>query len=656
MKKTKKRGWGFDTKNLDRTVRPQDDFFHFAAGGWLKKNPVPKTEPKWGTFYVVRDEGLRRTNTLLVDIAKKKNLTPGSEEQIIRDFYLSGMNEKLRNTLHTKPIEGTLKKIQALENQNDIMRFLISAHKDGLSFVWNIFVGQDDKDSESYITHLYQGGLSLPDRDYYLHTDDKSKLIRTKFVEYVTGVFRMLGDTESDAGKKAKIVLDFETALAKASMDKVKRREVKYTYNKRTVRELSKLAPRVDWVSYFKLLNIDPKKLIVMQPDFIESVDRLLQKESVETWKTYLAFTTADAAAPYLSRKWVMLYFSFYGKVLSGNEKIRPEWKRVSSTLDAHIGEAIGKAYVARYFSENAKKKIHALVDDLFAAYAERIKKLDWMSPATKKKALLKLSLITRKIGYPEKWQSYKGLTILPDDYWGNIIRTSVFETKRNLKRLGKPVDRKEWFIPPQMVNAFYSPNMNEIVFPAGILQPPFFDENADDAINYGAIGSVIGHELTHGFDDEGSKFDGKGNYKNWWTPADRKKFEARTKILVNQFNAFKVGDLSVNGKLTLGENIADLGGLILAYDAYMRRAEKTKPEIIDGFTPEQRFFLGLALFEASHGRPEYERMQVLTDPHSPAIYRVNGPMSNLNEFYQAYDVTEKDKLYRSPKDRAAIW
>jgi putative endopeptidase len=649
---------GFKKSNFDTSVRPQDDFFQYAGGGWIKNNPIPKSESKWGTFYVLRDEGLKKTHTIFTELARKKGLKKGSEAQLVRDFYLSGMDMKTRNKRGISPVKPTLDKIEGIETKEDLFKFIFLEHARGTGDVWNHFVGQDDKNSEKYVFHLTQGELSLPDRDYYLKKDEKSEQVRKAFLKYAEELFILSGVEKKEARRQANSVLAFETKLARASMSRVDCRNIDKIYNKLTTAQLKKRAPHIPWKVYFETLGVSKhvRSLVVYQPAFLEKVSDLFKTTPLDTWKVFLTFTALDDAAPFLSEQYVKLAFSFHGKVLAGNETIRPLWKRIASALDMFIGEAVGKEYVKRYFPPEAKEKINDLVDDLFSAYERRIKALTWMSPQTKKKALIKLSQITRKLGYPDTWKSYKGLTIKPDEYYENVERAITFEYKRSIKRLGKKVDRKEWFMPPQTVNAYYSPNMNEIVFPAGILQPPFFDPEGDDAFNYGAIGSVIGHELTHGFDDEGAKFDGKGNYKNWWTKEDRKRFDARAQILVRQFNSFKVGDLTVNGKLTLGENIADLGGLAIGYEALQLHLEKTGRNKLHGFTPEQRYFLGLTMFETAHARPEYERMLVMVDPHSPAKYRVNGPFSNLEPFYKAFDVKPSDKMYRSPKDRADIW
>ncbi|MFQ5540794.1 MAG: M13 family metallopeptidase [Candidatus Paceibacteria bacterium] len=649
---------GFKTSNLDRSVRPQDDFFQFAGGGWIKKNPIPKSESKWGTFYILRDESLKKTHAVFKDLVKKRNLKKGSGARLVRDFYLSGMDMKTRNALGVSPVLPLLKKIDAIKTKDELLRFIFTEHRHGNHLAWNSFVGQDDKDAETYIFHLTQGGLTLPDRDYYLKKDAESERIRKEFLSYMQKLLMLSGFSKAKAKEDAYRVLSLETRLARASMPRTDARDIDKVYNKKSVAALKRLAPAIPWKEYFETLKIERKvsSLVIYQPKFFEKLSGFFERVSLESWKTYLYFSVLDDAAPLLSKKYVECAFSFHGKVLSGNETVRPLWKRVSSALDMFIGEAVGKEYVKRYFPPEAKKKANDMVDDIFTAYEKHIEAITWMSAKTKKKALKKLSLITRKLGYPDKWKSYKGLVVRPDTYYKNVVNAVRFEQKRNLSKLGKNVDRKEWFMPPQTVSAYYDPNMNQIVFPAGILQPPFFDPNGDDALNYGAIGSVIGHELTHGFDDSGAKFDGYGNYRNWWTKEDRKRFERRANALVRQFNKYTVGNLQVNGKLTLGENIADLGGLAIAYDAFQLHLKKHGGKRRHGFTPEQRYFLGLAMFETAHARPEFERMLVIIDPHSPAKYRVNGPLSNLESFYKAFNVVPGDRLYRPPSKRARIW
>jgi putative endopeptidase len=577
---------------------------------------------------------------------------------MIRDLYKSGMDMKRRNSLGLSPISHLQKMIQKISHTDDLLKVLPIFHTLGVVALWDFGIDQDAKQSEKYILHLGQDGLGLPDRDYYLKDDAESKRVLDAYKVHIQKILRLSGQTSSEAKRNMEIILSIETRLAQASMIKEDVREIEKVYHKFTVAKLVRHSPALKWKEYLK--HIDAGKVtevILMQPDFLAEVETMLSEISIEEWKAYLNWHLISGFSGLLTQKFTNADFAFYGKVLSGTRKIKPLWRRVLSVVNGTLDELLGQIYVKEYFSPTAKKKMNEIVDDLFTAYANRIKKLDWMSSATKKKALKKLSMMVRKIGYPDKWESFKGLDIRPNDYVGNVIRSTAYEHKREMKKLGKPVDRKEWFMSPQTVNAYCNPTMNEIVFPAAILQWPFYDEYADDAINYGGIGATIGHEITHNFDDQGSKFDGKGNLKIWWTAEDKKKFDKKSKVLIEQFNTYKVADgVSVNGQLTLGENVADLGGTSIAYDAYKLHLARSKSENIDGFTPEQRFFLALSLFERESVSKEHEKLAALTDPHSPAIFRINGILSNLPEFYKAFNVKKGDKLYRESSKIAKIW
>ncbi len=576
---------------------------------------------------------------------------------MLRDFLRSGMDMKQRKALSLTPLETYFKHIDKIKKSEDIIPTIAKLEKLGMGGIWGLMVDQDMKDSERYVLYLGQAGLGMPDRDYYLKDDTESKRVRDAYLEHVEKIIRV-GTFSSDPKGDTQKVLSIETKLAEISMTKEDLRDVDKTYFKYTLPKLSKLVPQVDWQGYFKSIGADVRDVIVMQPGFLKGVGGYLVSVSLEDWKTYLKMHVVNDFASFLTPELEKENFAFYGKVMTGTASMKPLWRRVLGVVNGSLGELLGQLYVARHFSPHAKAMMLEMTDDLFMAYEARIKSLDWMTPATKKKAIKKLRQMTRKIGYPDVWKDYRGISIDPSDYFGNALRCGIWNTKRELRKLTKKkVDRKEWFMYPQTVNAYCSFGLNDVVFPAGILQPPFFSPTADDAINYGSIGSVIGHEITHGFDDQGSKFDGVGNRKTWWTPKDRAQFEKKAKRLIEQFNEYKVADgLSVNGQLTLGENIADLGGISIAYDAYQLKLARTGRKDVDGFTPEQRFFLGASLFERELSRPEFEKMQVLTDPHSPSIFRVNGPLSNIPEFYEAFGVAKGDKLYREPKDRAKIW
>ncbi|MEK7101854.1 MAG: M13 family metallopeptidase [Patescibacteria group bacterium] len=653
-----KKGWGFEVRDMDTKVRPQDDFYHYVNGGWLKKNPVPDNESWWGSFLILRYDTEKKLRRLVTKVQSMKHLKTGSSEQMIRDLYRSGLDMKRRNALGLKPLWEWLERIAKIKDVSSLVATLAHLEKIGGGGPWGVMVDQDMKDSEKYIIYLCQSGLGMPDRDYYLKDDAESVRVRTAYEKHIEKMFVLIGVTKIEAKKNRGVIMRIETALAKVSMTKEDVREVDKTYFKMNIPALGRLARTIDWNSYLRIIGAgSAKEVVVMQPKFLAAVSVMFVKEPIEDWKIYLTWHLVGGAASYLSERFVKQNFAFYGTTLSGVKVMKPLWRRTLSTVNGSLGEPLGKLYVQKYFGPDAKKKIVALVADLFIAYKMRIKNLDWMSSATKKKALKKLREITRELGYPSKWRSYKGLIIKADDYFGNAVRASLREHARVMRRLEKRVDRKEWFTTPQTVNAFYSPGLNSITFPAAILQPPFFSKDADDALNYGAMGRVIGHEITHGFDDQGSKFDGKGNRKTWWTAQDNTRFKEKSQALVKEFDGYTVADgLKVNGQLTLGENIADLGSASIAYDAYKLRLAKTGYKDIDGFTPEQRFFLSFALFERENRRPEAEKTQVLTDPHSPGKFRINGPASSLPEFYEAFGVKKGDKLYRAPKDRAKIW
>jgi len=648
---------GFPLTNLNTKISPKHDFFRYACGGWIKRNPIPETKSAWGSFYKLRENGSKRLQKIVKDIASKRSLTRKSESALIRDFYLSGTDMKTRNSLQLSPIAKTFREIEEISSANGLFEFITESHKIGLSLLFATGVGQDYKKSDTNITFIGQNGLTLPDRDFYLKKDKRSREIRKAYLLHIENMMRLSGVKAKEARKTARILLTLETKIAKISMDKVEARDVKKTYNKMTVANLQKKASQLNWRDYLTKIGLkNAKQIVVLQPNYLSKVLKLIETESTYHWKIYLYWQVLHEASSYLSSNFVKENFSFFGKILLGNKKMEPEWKRVIGLMNALLGDALGKVYVKKYFDNKAKGEVDALVSNLFLAYKKRIRNLDWMSKATKKKALLKLAQMTPKIGYPKKWESYKGLLIRKNAYFENIVRSSIYHQKKEFRKLTKKVDRNKWQMNAQTVNAYYSANLNDIVFPAAILQPPFFNPNADAAINYGSIGSVIGHEMTHGFDDQGAKFDEKGNLKNWWTKTDLKKFNRKAKVLVKQFNAYKIAGRTVNGKFTLGENIADLGGIVIAYDAYQHYLEKNKRKNIKGFTPEQRFFLGFSLFECQHAREEYEQMAIIVDPHSPAKFRINGPLSNLEEFYDAFSVADKSKLYRNRTSRAKIW
>jgi len=649
-----KKNGGFDVRDIDAAVRPQDDFYHYANGAWLKRNRIPPAEARWGSFTILRYETEKKLKNLLDARAS----AGGNAGRMARDFYRSGMDTHERTRLGTKPIAHYQKQIDRIKTAGDLLACIAELHIIGVDAVWSCGVDQDMRHNDRYVFYLGQGGIGMPDRDYYLNDDAESVRVRSAYRPHIARMLQLAERRTPAVTQAAETIYTIERRLAQASMQKEERREVEKIYNKRTVAQLTRLAPNIAWHAYFKSLGAKtPKTVVICQPDFFVEVSRMITDVTLADWRMYLTWHLVNDTAGFLSPKLVRQSFAFYGTVLTGTKKMRPLWRQVLAAVNASVGELVGRAYVGKYFSPVTRKKTNAMVDNLFAAYEARLTRLDWMSAATKQKALRKLRAMTRKIGAPARWRSYRGLRIRPHEYAGNIMRAARFEHQRLMKKLTRPVDRAEWFMNPQTVNAYCNASMNEIVFPAAVLQPPFFNPDADDAINYGAIGMTIGHEMTHNFDDQGKKFDERGRLKNWWTAADTKKFATKSKPLIAQYHAYEVaGGVRVNGQLTLGENIADLGGLAIAYDAYQLRLAKTGRKDIDGFTPEQRFFLGYTLFERENARPEIEKMFALNDPHSPPQFRVNGAVSNLPAFYAAFNVKKGDKLYRSPSSRIRVW
>lgn len=653
-----KDSWGFDITELTADIRPQDDFYHHVHQSWIATNPIPATEARWGSFTKLRFEVEKQLKAIVHELDMQKTLPAKSPERQIRDFYRAGMNMKERNARGITPLTPFLNRIAAVRTPEALQKIIADLAMIGVSAPWGASVDQDMKASDTYALYLGQDGLGMPDRDYYLKNDAESVRVRDAYRTHVTRIFRLMGKTAVEATAACDTVLALETALARASMSKEDMRNPDAIYHKFTPAKLQKHTPHIDWSAYITRIGAAKAPYyLVLQPEFFAAVNALLISEPLEDWKTYLSFHLVNDYASALSTPFVKQSFAFYGTTLTGVTTMKPLWRRALAATNSALGEALGKLYVAKHFPPEAKKKMDALVADLFTAYEARIRSLDWMSPATKKKALHKLASFNCKIGYPKKWRSYTGLVVQEDDYAGNLMRANTFEHKRAMRRLGKPMDYGEWLMYPQTVNAYYQPTMNDIVFPAAILQPPFFSFTADDALNYGAIGSVIGHEITHGFDDEGSKFDAKGNLKSWWTAEDRARFMAKAKKIEKQFNQYEVADgLRVNGKLTLGENIADQGGLSIAFDAYQLQLARTGRHDIDGLSPEERFFIGFSLFQREHARPEFTKMQVLTDPHSPAVFRINGPVSNFTPFYDTYSVKKGDGHYRTPAAREMVW
>jgi putative endopeptidase len=651
---------GVDVKSMDTKANPRSNFNQFANGNWMKNNPVPSTESRWTSFNVLAERNFELVHTILKNAANDKTAIAGSNNQKIGDFYTIAMDTNKLELDGNKPVINDLAAIDKLTNTTEMMSLLGIMHRKGLSGFFGFGVSTDVKKSDMYTCYLSQSGLGLPDRDYYLKEDEKSKKFRKEYVIHISNMFQLNGVAATEADQTAASILVFETALAKASMTRVERRDPDKTYNKKTMDQLSTEFPNIAWKGYFTETGLLTKKyeyFIVGQPLFFAELNTLFASTPLTVLQGYLKWKTISGTSSYLSNKYAQESFRFYSTVLTGTTEQKPRWKKTVNAANGMIGELVAQEYVKVAFSEESKRKVNEMVDNLREAFKIRIQNLDWMSAETKTKALEKLASFNRKLGYPDKWLDYTKLEIAKDSYLANYYRSNMFDFDDNIDKLGKPVDKSEWGMLPQTVNAYYSPQMNEIVFPAAIMQPPFFDPAADDAVNYGAIGAVIGHEFSHGFDDKGSKFDAKGNLNNWWTDADKDKFAARTKVLVNQYNQYKVEDsLTVNGELTLGENIADFAGLTVAYDAYMISLKGKEQKKLDGYNPKQRFFIGFAQVWRANTRPEYLRQQVLTDPHSPAQFRVLGPLSNMPQFYEAFDVKKGDGMYRDEEIRVKIW
>jgi putative endopeptidase len=646
-----------DPANLDTSVKPCDNFYQFANGGWLKSHSLPVDKSRFGAFEEVSEGNRAILKQILEETSAKTTWAKGSVQQKVGDFYTSGMDEATIAKRGAAPLKPLFAIIDGLKDSKHLAQTLAKLHSEGLPGGFGFFVMQDPKNSTRYMGALNQGGLGLPDRDYYLNDDARTKDIRAKYELHVAKMFELAGDPADLAKARARVVLDLETELAKVAWTRVELRNPQKTYNKRTLVQLEQEAPGFDWAGYFKTRNAKIEELNVRQPSYAAAFAKLAAATPAPQWRTYLRWHALRATADLLPKAFEEEDFAFYGKTLNGTPQQEPRWKRVEAMEDGTIGEALGQLYVQKAFPPESKKRMLELVNNLRAALHERIEKLDWMGEDTKKQALRKLDAFGVKIGYPDKWKTYP-FEVKRNDYFGNARRASAYRVKDNLAKLGKAIDRTEWGMTPSTVNAYYSPSMNEIVFPAGILQPPFFDAKADDAVNYGAIGWVIGHEMTHGFDDSGSQFDADGNLKNWWTEADKKAYEARTDLVVKQYDAYEpLKGEHINGKLTLGENIADLGGMKIAFAAFQKSLQgKPVPAPIDGFTAEQRFFLGSAAVWRNHIREAALSVRLKTDPHSPGVERVLGPMSNLPEFFQAWGCADGSAMKRDEKVRPAIW
>ncbi len=650
---------GVDTSFLDRSCAPCKDFNQFANGGWIAKNPIPAAYPEWGIDNLVVEHNRDVLHEILEEAARNTTAVHGSNEQKIGDFYATCMDTAKIDSEGLAPLQPELDRISRIDGVPALEAEIAHLQSLGVDALFGVDSTQDFKNSSEVTGEVDQGGLGMPDRDYYTREDAKSKTQRDEYQKHVAKMFELMGDPSATAASEAQTVMDMETQLAKASETEVQRRDPQNVYHRMPQAGLKTLAPDFPWENYFTAVGLAGKGDVnVTAPDFFKEMGNLVSAQSLANWKVYLRWHLINNTASSLSAPFVDENFHFNGTVLQGTKENLPRWKRCVRYTDRELGEALGQVYVKKAFPPEAKARALAMVNNLIAALADDIRQLPWMSEPTRQQALIKLRAITKKIGYPDKWRDYSSLNIMRGPYVENVLRADEFEFRRDLNKVGKPVDRTEWEMTPPTVNAYYNPQLNEIVFPAGILQPPFFDFQADDAINYGSMGAIIGHEMTHGFDDEGRQFDAQGNMKDWWTPDDQKKFEARGDCIVNQFNAFEVEDkLHENGKLVEGESIADLGGLAIAYAAYQKSLEgKPRPKDIDGFTPDQRFFLGYAHSWAENMRPEYARMLTNIDPHPVPRFRVLGPLSNMPAFAKAFGCKAGDPMVRPENERCAIW
>jgi putative endopeptidase len=644
-----------DASAMDSSIKPGDNFYLYVNGSWIKKTPIPSSQAGIGGFtdlYYNTQDSLH----LLLDSISKTNNAAGSIEQKVADFYTSGMDSTTIDKRGYEPVKPYLQKINAIKNTAEVLKYVTELQTENKGILFNMSVGADDKNSAMNIVAFSQAGLGLPDRDYYFRKDTATQTVIKAYQTYIQKLLRLTGDDSLVAAKKMMLIYNLEKQIATSHKTNVELRDPQSNYHKMLVADLNKQMPVFAWKETLAAMDVHPDSVNVQQPKFYVKLNELLKTEPLDTWKAYLHFNTFAANANGLSSDFVNAAFE-YNRALSGQQVMKPRWDRIVAATDAHLGDALGQIYVKKYFSEDAKKRMLELVNNLQTAFDARIGKLDWMSDSTKVKAKDKLHVFLKKIGYTDKWKDYSKVTINKNTYFENRIACDKNEYQYQISRAGKPVDRTEWGMTPPTINAYYNASNNEIVFPAGILQPPFFNMNADDAVNYGGIGMVIGHEMTHGFDDQGAQYDKDGNLKNWWSKEDSVKFVAKTKLVIDQYNAFVAIDtFHVNGALTTGENIADLGGITIAYDAFKLTKEGQDSTKIDGLTPDQRFFLSLAQVWRSKYKDEIRRQWINTDPHSPDNFRVLGPLENFTPFYNAFNVKEGDKMYKPDSARIKIW
>ena len=652
---------GIDQSAIDPTVRPQDDFFRAINGKWLNEFEIPQDKAQYASFTALHDAAEEQLKDIIMELADASvdvSAAAQTPAEQITILYQDMMDVEKLNDLGIAPIAGLLQRVDDIDDSSELAAAFGDLGRDGVRAPVGIYVHQDNKNATEYICDVQQSGLGLPDRDFYL--EDKFAEVRSAYREYLKSmVLHGSFVTEEQVDQAVDEVLALETAIAEVSWDNVRNRDPELTYNKMSVNEATGLGPALNIRMFLTASDVPTlvSDVNVGQPDFLTGLSALIESVPLDTWKTYLKLCVLTSFAPLLTKDIDATNFAFYGTTLSGVPQQRERWKRAVSLIDGHLGEALGQLYVERHFPPENKARMVELVDNLIAAYADAIDELEWMTQSTKQAAHEKLATFRPKIGYPDTWRDYSALRFTPGELVANVIRANQFEHDRNVAKLGKPVDRDEWFMPPQMVNAYYNPEMNEIVFPAAILQPPFFTMSADDAVNYGGIGAVIGHEISHGFDDKGSQYDGEGNLRNWWTEADAQAFEERTKALATQYSAYEpVEGHPINGELTLGENIADVSGLAVAFRAYQRSLGDRPAPVIDGMTGEQRFFAGWAQVWRAKTREPEEIRRLATDPHSPPEYRVLGVLVNSAEFMDAFGVSESDEMWRDPADRIRIW
>ncbi|WOH39014.1 M13-type metalloendopeptidase [Thalassotalea fonticola] len=647
---------GIDRANMDESVRPQDDFYLYVNGKWEETNEIPADKTSIGSFYDLRDKSDEDVNTIIEELAAAESLAAGSDEQKVADLFRSFMNVEALNTLGVKPIEPFLAEVAALESKDDLAKFFAKAQISGLDSPLYYYVSVDAKESSTYAGHVWHSGLGLPDRDYYFKEDARFVEMRAAYIAHVAKMFELAGLANPQAS--AETIMALETKMAKLHWTRVATRDSEARYNKFETAKLNTLTENFNWNVWLETLGVqDQANIIINQPDFVTGFGEIVASTDMETWKTFLNWQVVGGFASYLSEDIAAQNFDFFGKTINGQQEQKPRWKRGVSLINGNLGEIIGKVYVKRHFTPEAKTRMVTLVENLRSAYGESIDELEWMSSDTKKAARVKLAAFTPKIGYPDKWEDYSKISISADNLIANLINVDQVDYAKSIEKLGGPIHTWEWGMTPQTVNAYYNPTVNEIVFPAAILQPPFFNLEADEAVNYGGIGAVIGHEMGHGFDDQGSKYDAEGNMKNWWTEQDLAEFTARGAQLVEQYNGyFPFEDSHVNGELTLGENIGDLSGLTIAYRAYKTSLNGVEAPVIDGLTGDQRFFMGYSQIWRQKHTEKAARERLATDSHSPGHYRALGSLSNMDEFYQAYDVKEGDKMYLAPEKRVKIW